>query len=122
MSANYLSTSSRIRPVKKDFQHVRGVCLLECPIIGGNTVVLLPKIGRVKDFLSITRLYSRMCIRVRIFNVKRKKHKTKKAKETKEEKRRSVQNLTGFDYIFCELALCTFNLLDRVLNLCLLFI
>ena len=62
-----------------------------------------------------------MCIRICIFNVKRKKQ-DKKAEETKEEKRRSVQNLTGFDYIFCEFALCTFNLLDRVVNLSWLFI
>ena len=39
-----------------------------------------------------------------------------KAKEAKEEKRISVENLTGFDDIVCEFALCTFNLLHGVVN------
>ena len=45
-----------------------------------------------------------------------------KAKETAEEKRISVENLTGYDNILCEFALCTFNLLDRVVNFFWLFI
>ena len=58
-------------------------------------------------------------------NNKKKQSKTKtkqkrkgkqKAKETKVEKRISVENLTGYDDIGCKLALCTFNLLDRVVN------
>ena len=35
-----------------------------------------------------------------------------KAKETKEKKRISVENLTGYNDIVCEFALCTFNLID----------
>ena len=62
-----------------------------------------------------------MCIRIYIFNFKTKtkkeNKKTKKAKETKKEKRISDENLTGYDDVVCEFALCTFNLLDRVVNL-----
>ena len=35
-----------------------------------------------------------------------------KAKETKEKKIISVENLTGYNDIVCEFALCTFNLID----------
>ena len=56
-----------------------------------------------------------MSIRIYIFNFLQKKQTTatrkKKPKETKEEKRISVQNLTGYDNIVCDFALCTFNLL-----------
>ena len=48
--------------------------------------------------------------------------KTEKAKETKEEKRIFKENLTGYSDIVCEFALCTFNLLDRVVNFSWLFI
>ena len=34
----------------------------------------------------------------------------------------SLENLTGYDEIVCEFALCTFNLLDRAVNLSSLFI
>ena len=34
----------------------------------------------------------------------------------------SIENLTGYDEIVCEFALCTFNLLDRAVNLSSLFI
>ena len=61
-----------------------------------------------------------MCIRIYIFN--KKKQGQKKAKETKEENRISGENLTGYDHIVCEFALCTFNLLARVVNFSLLFI
>ena len=44
-----------------------------------------------------------------------------KAKEIIEEKRISVENLTGYNDIICDFALCTFNLLDRVVNFCWLF-
>ena len=61
-----------------------------------------------------------MCIRIYIFNRKKKNTKAKtrrqKAKETKEEKRISVGNLEGYNYIVCKFALCTFNLCDRVMN------
>ena len=68
-------------------------------------------------FLALTRPHYRMCIRIYIFNFKKKQ----KAKETKEEKRISVENLTGFDDIVWEFALCTFNLLHRVVNFFWLF-
>ena len=51
-------------------------------------VVLLPEAGRVKNFLSLTRSHSRMCIRIYIFHFKKqasKKSKTKK--NTKKEKK-----------------------------------
>ena len=56
------------------------------------------------------------CLLEYIFLISYKKKQTtatrkKKPKETKEEKRISVQNLTGYDNIVCEFALCTFNLL-----------
>ena len=74
----------------------------------------------MKVSLSVTCLHSRMCIRIYIFNFKTKtkkeNKKTKKAKETKKEKRISEENLTGYDDVVCEFALCTFNLLDRVVN------
>ena len=61
-----------------------------------------------------------------IFLIKKKQQKAttgrQKAKETKKEKRISVENLTGYDDIVYELALCTFELLDRVVNLSGLFI
>ena len=31
-------------------------------------------------------------------------------------KREYQKNVTGYNDIFCEFALCTFNLLDRVMN------
>ena len=58
-----------------------------------------------------------MCIRIYIFIFK----KTEPTKETKEEKRISVENLTGYDDIVCEFALCTFNIRDRVVNFSWLF-
>ena len=61
-----------------------------------------------------------MCIRIPVLNLKTKIGQ--KAKETKEEKRISVENLTGYDDIVREFALCTFNLLDRVVNFSWLFI
>ena len=60
-------------------------------------VILFPEIGRVKIFLSLLRLYSRMCIRIFIFNFKKQTNKQAKkpkntAKETKEEKRMFPEN------------------------------
>ena len=87
--------------------------------------VLFPEIGPVKIFLSLTRPHSRMCIRKHVSNLKQKTKKAKKkkkkkrrqkAKETKEEKTISVENLTGYDDTACKFALCTFNLLSRVIN------
>ena len=88
-------------------------------------VVLFSEIGRVKNFLSFTRPHSRMCIRIYIFNLKTKQKTTtrrQKPKETKKGKRISVENLTGYDDIVCEFVLCTFNLLDRLVNFSWLFI
>ena len=45
-----------------------------------------------------------------------------KGKETKEEKIMSIKNLTGYDDIVCEFALCTCNLLDHVVNFSWFFI
>ena len=73
----------------------------------------------MKNFLSLTRLHNRMCIKINVFNLKKKQSKKtrrQKAKETKEEKRVSVENLTGYDYMAFEFAQCTFNLLDRFVN------
>ena len=47
---------------------------------------------------------------------KNKKHPHKEAKDTKKEKRISVGNLTGYDDIVCEFAMCTFKLRNRVLS------
>ena len=60
-------------------------------------IVLHPEIGRVKTFLSLTHLHSRMCIRIYTFNFKNQRNKPKKqgykkAKESKEEKRISPEN------------------------------
>ena len=55
-------------------------------------------------------------------NQKDRTRRQKKAKETKEENRISLENLTGYSDIVCELALCTFNLLDRVVNFSWLYI
>ena len=88
-------------------------------------VVLFPEICRVNKILSLTRPHCRVCIRIFFFSKKKKKKKkkkTKKAQATKEEKRITVENLTGYDDIVCKFALCTFNLLDRVMNFSWLFI
>ena len=67
-----------------------------------------------------------MCIRIYfdfLKKIKKKQNKkTKKAKAAKEERRISVENLTGYDDIVCKFALCTFKLLDRVVNFSRLFI
>ena len=59
-------------------------------------------------FLSFNRPHCQMCIRIYIFHLKKtNKTRRQKAKETKKEKRISVENLTGYDHIVCEFALCT---------------
>ena len=63
-------------------------------------------------------MHSRMCIRIYIFNLKKKtKTGRQKAKETKKEKRISAENLTGYDDIVCEFNLCICILLDQVVKL-----
>ena len=49
---------------------------------------MLPEIGRVKTFLSLTRRHSRMCITIYIFNFKKqiKKQKEQKYKKKKQKK------------------------------------
>ena len=54
-----------------------------------------------------------MCIKRYIFSFKNRRQKVK---ETKEKKAASVENITGYDDIACEFALCTFNVLDRVMS------
>ena len=66
-----------------------------------------------------------MCsIRIYIFDLKKTTNITRRqiAKETKEEMRTYVENLTEYDDIVCEFPLCTFNLLDQVVNFSCLFI
>ena len=72
---------------------------------------MFPEIGWVKLYPSPGR--SVEYVSEYIFLVKKK---TKKAKESKEENILSVKNLTGYDDTVCEFALCTFNLLDRVVT------
>ena len=57
--------------------------------------IILPKIECVSEYIIL------------IFLKEKHNKKTKKAKEAKEEKVVSVENLTGYDEIFCEFALCT---------------
>ena len=58
---------------------------LNCiPILGQKKLVLFPKIGRVKIFLSLTGPHSQIYIRIYIFNFR--KHKTNKQKKTRIEK------------------------------------
>ena len=81
-------------------------------ILGQKKVVLFLEKGRMKKILLPTRPHSRMCINMFLISKKKtKKQEDKKAKETKEEKRISLENLTGYDHIVCEFALCTFNVL-----------
>ena len=77
----------------------------------------------MKIFLSLTHPHSQ-CVTEYIFLIKKKTQKNKKikAEETKEEKRISVENLTEYDDIVCEFALCTFNLPDLAVNFFWLFI
>ena len=58
---------------------------------------------RVKYFLSFARSHCRMCITIYVFK------NTKREKKTKQENGISVANLTGYNEIVCEFALCTFT-------------
>ena len=57
-----------------------------------------------------------------LISITNKAKRQEKANETIEEKGLSVENLMGYDDIVCEFAMCTFNLLDRVVNFSWLFI
>ena len=72
-------------------------------------IVLFPEIGRVKIFYHSSALIVE-CVSEYIFLIKKKNNK----KQTKLKKKREY--LTGYNDIVCEFALCTFNLLDRVVN------
>ena len=73
-------------------------------------VVLFPEIGRVNFFLSLNRWHGRMCIRIYVFLIWKKKQTNKKTKKKqKKPKRISVENRTGYDDILREFAQSTFN-------------
>ena len=59
-------------------------CLNSCflPLGQKKPVILFPDIGRVKNISSLTRLHNRICIRIYIFNLK-KKQEDKKQKKLK---------------------------------------
>ena len=67
--------------------------------------------NRQGEKIFITRPPTRIieCVSEYIFLISKKKKKRK-------EKGISVENLTGYDDIVCDFAMCAFNLLDRVLN------
>ena len=89
-------------------------------------------IGQVKFFLSLSQPRSQICIKIYIFNLKKKEKNEKtsnsnqkakeKAKETKEEKIIYVENLTESDCLVCKFAMGAFKLPDRVMNFFWLFI
>ena len=81
--------------------------------MGLKKLVLFLEIGRM-TFLSFARPHK--SVSEYSFLIK-KITRRQKAKETKEEKRISVEILTGYDDIVCKIALCTFNLLDLVVNI-----
>ena len=95
-------------------------------------VVLLPEIGLLNFFYHFHDRIAE-CVSEYIFLISKQNKKTiattnnykTKSKETEEEKIMSMENvtdLTGYDDIVCEYALCTFNLLDRDINFSRLFI
>ena len=57
--------------------------------LGQKKVVMFPRTGQLKFFLSLIRPHSRMCIRIYIFNFKKQtdKQKQKRKKEYKKSKR-----------------------------------
>ena len=68
--------------------------------LGQKKVVLFPEIDRIKIFLSLTRPLNRMCIRIYIFNLKKKNNKptaaTKKSiNQKKQKKYRKKENISG---------------------------
>ena len=58
-----------------------------------------------------------ICVSEYTFLISKKK-KQNKTRRQKEKEAKEGENLTGFNDIVCEVALCTFNLLDRVVNFC----
>ena len=85
-------------------------------------LVLFLEIGQVKKILSFARRHlCRICIRIYSFNFKNKtKQKNKKKQQQQQQKKPHKKQDTMMS--FFELALCTFNLLDRVVNFSWLFI
>ena len=73
-------------------------------------------------FLLLSLMHIRICINIYFLSQKKTHTHKQKVKETKEEKRIYVENLTGYNDIVCEFALCTFNLHDQVVNFSMLFI
>ena len=82
-------------------------------------IVLFPEISWVKFFYhSPACMVERVSEYIFLVSIKN----GQKTKEFKEEKRISEEKLTGYDGIIWELALCTFNLLDQIVNFSWLFI
>ena len=82
--------------------------------VGAKKVILFPEITLVKMFLSFIHPHSRVCIRIYIFNLKkktttRKQKKTRRQKQAKESKAEqiSVENLTGYDDRWYGLRICS---------------
>ena len=82
------------------------------------------------EYQMCIRIYVQICIRIYIFNFKTNKQTNKQtettrkqnAKETREEKRISVEYLRGYNDIICKFGLCTFYLLDQMVDFFWLFI
>ena len=98
-------------------------------VLGQKKVLLFLEIGEWTFFYhSLARIVE--CVSEYIFFIKKKEkikdnnknNKKTKSKETKEEKIIYVENLTRYDDIVCESALCTFNLFNRVVSFSWLFI
>ena len=62
--------------------------------VGAKKVILFPEITHVKMFLSFIHPHSRVCIRIYIFNLKKKKKQqgNKKKQEDKSKQRKVKQN------------------------------
>ena len=86
---------------------------------GQKKVVLFPESVGWKNFYH-SPAHIIECVSQYVFLIKKKqqqKNKYLRRQEAKKLKKGiSVENLTGYDNIFCEFALCTLNLLDRVVN------
>ena len=70
---------------------LKHTCSWHDKLIVSKKVVLFPEIGRVKKFLSLTRLHSRMCIRIHTFNFK-KQQTNKETSKQKKNKNQKEQN------------------------------
>ena len=66
--------------------------MLIATVHSGQEKVLFLEIRRVKNFLSLTRPHSRMCMRIYIFNFK-KQTKKKKEKEKKKEYKKATETI-----------------------------